>query len=362
MIRLFHGLIARSQRPDPKLLQPKTSSTTLPARLIDVGLDDTHIPRLVDTAGQTGCYVALSHCSSGSRKSSETRLTVSNMSRLQQGIEPSEVSRSVSDAINLTRSLRMRYLWIDALCVVQGDLDGLSQMSDIYRSAVVTVVPTIEIHVIDVRVDSCIDSSVLRQPFSIFLDWSRPTVAKSCSHRLSSPNSGSRLHQPTVEFSHWSVAEFLLKESGNPHGNTQKSDGLSHFLAGASIQEFSSTRQGIEALRRQTMGYGAEPVEREVRQSDTRFDEAGRQLDEGVHHVEAGKNFEALALFMKVKELVSAFQKLTRKSWKLHALASANIALVYQMQHLPVMAHDIAEASLALQSRLPEGECNYTFE
>ena len=343
-------MIARSQRPDPRLVQPENSFTELPARLIDVGLDDSHIPRLVDTGGQTGCYVALSHCS-GSRNCSETRLTVSNMSRLQQGIEPSEISKSQFDAINLTRSLGMRYLWIDTLCVVQGDVDGLSQMSDIYRSAVVTIVPTRRTGVIDVRVDSCIDSSVLRQPFSIFLDWSRPTVAESCSRRLSSPDSVSRLVLQEEKYSklleslngggktnaaHETVVAFLANRSDNPHGDIPKSDAL----------------------------YGAEPVKREVKLNDTQFDEVGREIDQGVRHVEAGKNFEALALFMEVKELVSAFQRLTRKSWKLHAVASANIAQVYQMQHLPVMAHDIAEASLALQSRLPEGEgeCSSSLE
>ena len=341
-------MIARSQRPDPRLLQTETSSTALPERLIDVGLDDTHPPRLVDTAGQTGCYVALSHCS-GSRKSSETQLTLSNMSRLQQSIKSSETSRSVFDAINLTRSLGMRYLWVDTLCVVQDDPEGLSKMSDIYRSAAVTIVPTRVIGVIDAKFDSCIDSSGLEQPFLIFLDWSRPTVARSCLRRLSSPSSFSRLILQMEEYSelveslhgggkvnaaHETVVAFLANRSGNSQGDILKSDGL----------------------------YGAEPVKKEVELNDTRFDEAEREIDQGVRHVEAGKNFEALALFMKVKELVSAFQKLTRKSWKLHAVASANIALVYQMQHLPDMAHDIAEASLALQSRLPEGECSCTFE
>ena len=253
------------------------------------------------------------------------------MSRLQQGIAPSEISRSEFDAINLTRSLGMRYLWIDTLCVVQGDSDGLSKMSDVYRSAVVTIVRNIKIAVLDVGVDSSIDNSGIQQPFSIFYDWSRPTVAKSCSDRLSSPTPVSRL---TPNLVHRTTVAFLANRSRSSHGNIPKSDGL----------------------------YDVEPVEREVEMNDTPFDEAGRQIDQGVHHIEAGKNLEALALFMKVKELVSAFRKLTWKSWKLHAVASANIALVYQVQNLPVMAHDIAEASLALQSRLPEGECKDTFE
>ena len=321
-----------------------------------MGLDDTHTPRLVDTAGQTGCYVALSHCI-GYRESSETRLTVSNTSRNQQGIEPFEISRSHFDAINLTRSLGMRYLWIDTLCV-QGDLDGLSQMSDIYRSAVVTIVPTRRTGLNDSWDDSCIYSSVLRQRSSILLDWSRPNVAKSCFDRLSSPfNSVNRL-----TLIHQSAKEYLINSSSNPHGDIPKSDGLSHRLARSSFQRLSTTCQGNEDPGCQRMGYDADPIEREVELNDTRSDEAGREIDHGVSFVEAGKNFEALALFMRVKELVSAFQKLTRKSWKLHAVASANIALVYQIQDLPALALDIAEASLALQSRLPEGECNCTIE
>ena len=149
-------------------------------------------------------------------------------------------------------------------------------MAVICRSAVVTVVPNKKIGVIDMSVDSCIDNSVVRQPFSIFLKCSRPSVAKSCSKRLSSPGSVSRL---TLNLKHQTVAAFSANGSGSPHRNIQKSDGLR----------------------------GAETVKREEELNDTRFDEAGRQIDQGVHHVEAGKSFEALALFMKVKELVSPF-------------------------------------------------------
>ena len=96
--------------------------------------------------------------------------------------------------------------------------------------------------------------------------------------------------------------------------------------------------------------------------TDTPFDEASCEVNQDLHHVETGKYLEALAFFMKARELVGAFQTLTTTSWKLHAKASTNIALVYHTQHLPAMALAIAEASLAVQSRLSEEEGKFTLE
>lgn len=343
MIRLAHALIARSQRRDPRLHRTGTSSRNLPARLIDVGLDNAQPPRLVDSAGQTGYYVALSHCW-GSRRPSETQLTGSNVSRLPRSIEPSEIPRCAFDAMNLTRSLGMRYIWIDSLCVVPSDQEGLSNLSDIYRSAVITILPTGTMSTNDENIDSCIDSSVLEQPFSIFLDWSRPIVAKSFSERLFAPNSIRLLRSiqnaspstlwPEVKAAYDNAGAIQINECGTPREAIPGSDRL----------------------------HGAESVQLEVETPEARFDEASREIVQGVHHVEASKIFEALAFFMKARELVSTFQTLTLKSWRLHTLASANIALVYQMQHLPAMALDIAEASLAVHSSLPQGEGNSTFE
>ena len=42
-----------------------------------------------------------------------------------------------------SRELQVRYIWIDALCIVQDDLEGwqkeCARMADIYRNAVVTI-------------------------------------------------------------------------------------------------------------------------------------------------------------------------------------------------------------------------------
>ncbi len=326
------------------LLQRETSSTPLPARLIDVGLDNTESPRLVDTAGQTGHYVALSHCW-GSRGSSQIRLTTSSMSRLRQSLEPSKLPRWVLDAIVLTRNLGVRYIWIDALCIVQDDqeerLNVISTMSRIYHSAILTIAAA---GTNDELVDTCINSSVLGQPFSIFLDWSRPTVAKSLSYRLS----------PEITFGRGCTSTFpedccllllLAKASDMAVAiPTNKADTINGVIPGLDRLSDSDT------------------VERKGETTNIQFDEASREIQEGVHHVEAGKTFEALALFMKARELASAFQPLTPRSWTIHAVASANIALIYQIQLLPAIALDIAEASLSMHRRLPTVDRNCTLE
>ena len=344
-------MIARSQRHDPRLLQPEVSSTTLPARLIDVGLDNTQSPRVVDTAGQTGIYVALSYCWR-SRGSLEKQLTTANMSRLRRSIEPSKTRRCVSDAIELTRSLGVRYIWIDSLCVVQDNqdecLNAMSRMSDIYRSAVL-VIATVDTN--DEAVDSCIDSSVLEQPFSIFLDWSRPTVAKSFSDCLFTPNNFSR---------HWAIPETF---------ESKMSLLFSTYFWGKQAARDSAVATRINESDKQCEGitdsdpkHDVEAIQLEVETTDTRFDEANREIEQGVHHVEAGNTFEALALFMKAREFVSAFQLLSPRSWKIHAVASANIASIYQMQQLPVIALDIAKGSMAVKTKLPNENCKSALE
>lgn len=333
LIHLAHGLIARSQRPDPRLLHEEISSTALPARLVDVGLDKTQSLCLVNTAGQTGFYVALSYCCYP-QGSSETQLTKANMSRLVRSIEPSDLGRCAMDAIELTRSLGVRYIWIGGLCVVQDDhedrLNAMSRVSDIYRSAILTVAP---VGTYDETVDYCIDSSVLGQPFSIFLDWSRPTIAKSCSARLFTRDTLD-LWSACRRFVHGCFAAAQILESDTAHEDISDSDRLQD----------------------------AEAVQLEVDATDTKHDEARHAIFQGVHYAETGKDFEALALFLKARELVGAFQLLTPRSWKMYAEASANIGLVYQKQHLLAMALDITEGSLAVQSKLPIVDCNTSLE
>ncbi|KAF2255586.1 HET-domain-containing protein, partial [Trematosphaeria pertusa] len=95
-----------------------SSDSWYPSRLIDVGAEVLGLPRLVCTAEETisGRYVSLSHCWG---KSEFLQLTESNLECFKKGIPIDALSKTFQDAIEATRCLGMRYIWIDSLCIIQ---------------------------------------------------------------------------------------------------------------------------------------------------------------------------------------------------------------------------------------------------
>jgi hypothetical protein len=115
--------------------------TTLPTRVIDVATSKVHTVRLYKSSpGEEGQYAALSYCWGGPQK---VILTKSSLNRLFNGIAVHELGQTIQDAIEVTRRLGLKYLWVDALCIIQdSDEDKaveLSRMSDIYHEATVTI-------------------------------------------------------------------------------------------------------------------------------------------------------------------------------------------------------------------------------
>lgn len=118
----------------------------LPLRLLDLApalhADFIRLERSEALPSHT-VYVTLSHCWGGQCK---TTLTTSNLSTLQAGIHLSTLPKTFQDAVLLTRNLGIRYLWIDALCIVQ-DSDRewsheASLMGDIYANSSLTISAT----------------------------------------------------------------------------------------------------------------------------------------------------------------------------------------------------------------------------
>ncbi|KAF4627631.1 hypothetical protein G7Y89_g10524 [Cudoniella acicularis] len=76
------------------------------------------------------------------------RLTTLNKSTMMQpGILNkihTMIPRTIRDAIDLVKSLKERYLWVDALCLIQNDPEdlqiGVNVMDDIYERAITTIV------------------------------------------------------------------------------------------------------------------------------------------------------------------------------------------------------------------------------
>ncbi|KAI9774261.1 MAG: hypothetical protein M1840_004155 [Geoglossum simile] len=122
-----------------------------PTRLIDLrpnGLSSDQL-RLIVTRVQAqedqfritkpkGFYVTLSHCWGDAEI---IRLLKESLSSFQENIPTNELPRTFRDAIGLARGLggKIRYIWIDSLCIVQDDhedwLSESAQMYEIYRNS-----------------------------------------------------------------------------------------------------------------------------------------------------------------------------------------------------------------------------------
>ncbi|KAK1711538.1 heterokaryon incompatibility protein [Colletotrichum acutatum] len=102
--------------------KPHASTTAqwYPSRLLDTGpLDqESSICRLVlpNVTPIQGSYATLSHCW-GMKES--FNLTTSNYAQLQQEIPFETLPPLYRDAVETSRRLHIRYLWIDSLCIIQ---------------------------------------------------------------------------------------------------------------------------------------------------------------------------------------------------------------------------------------------------
>jgi hypothetical protein len=103
------------------------SNTELPTRLLYVGDPDDpgydpNVLRL-DCATQIdgGKYIALSHCWGELPIEDKKQFctTWDNIIRRLEGFSISDLPKTFQDAVEVTRELRIPYLWIDSLCIIQ---------------------------------------------------------------------------------------------------------------------------------------------------------------------------------------------------------------------------------------------------
>lgn len=118
-----------------------SSDTPLPTRIIDVGSSgSSDEPRLIESCGRRGLYIALSHCWGG--KVALTT-TVATLSERMQSIPLESMPKTFREAVLVTRKLGVRYLWIDSLCILQDSREDWEKesavMGDIYSSNVLTI-------------------------------------------------------------------------------------------------------------------------------------------------------------------------------------------------------------------------------
>ncbi|KAI2615893.1 heterokaryon incompatibility protein-domain-containing protein [Hypoxylon sp. NC1633] len=112
----------------------------LPKRVLDLANGKIV---LIETEFREDLYVALSHCWGKDQILVTTRETISDRMR---GIALDDMPQTFRDAVRLTRALNLRYLWIDSLCIIQGDSRDWEEqsavMADIYANCYLNIATT----------------------------------------------------------------------------------------------------------------------------------------------------------------------------------------------------------------------------
>ncbi|KAI3540283.1 HET domain-containing protein [Colletotrichum abscissum] len=120
---------------------------SLPTRLIKVGEMSDGIARLVmsDKLPPTTSYIALSYCwGPPSVSKSQLITTAATLADRQTKIPLPEMPDTIRDAVVFARHMGIKYIWIDALCIIQDDAEDWAKeaalMFAVYRHATLTLV------------------------------------------------------------------------------------------------------------------------------------------------------------------------------------------------------------------------------
>lgn len=98
------------------------STKVLPTRLLDVGLPEDDSVKLMITEDNAELisypYLILSYC--WGQGNHAARTTSANLQDRLRGFSVADLPKTIQDAITLTRVMGYRYLWVDAICIIQG--------------------------------------------------------------------------------------------------------------------------------------------------------------------------------------------------------------------------------------------------
>ncbi|KIM99406.1 hypothetical protein OIDMADRAFT_56541 [Oidiodendron maius Zn] len=112
----------------------------LPTRILDVGITGSDTVTLIEGAGRKARFLALSHRWGTSHRITLTKATVSSF---MAGIKLDKLPKTFLDAVHIARTLQIRYLWIDSMCIIQDDPEDwekeAEEMASVYHSAYLTI-------------------------------------------------------------------------------------------------------------------------------------------------------------------------------------------------------------------------------
>jgi hypothetical protein len=114
-----------------------------PTRLIEIYKEGIRLCTPADVEEEVVEYVTLSHCWG---EIDLFKLKSNNIASLHNSIPMERLCKTFQDAIMVTRTLGLRYLWIDSLCIIQDNEEDWRQestrMAYVYGNAIVNIAAT----------------------------------------------------------------------------------------------------------------------------------------------------------------------------------------------------------------------------
>ncbi|KAK7943091.1 HET-domain-containing protein [Apiospora aurea] len=193
------------------------SDRELPSRLLDVDTGCKGV-RLVDTGDLPAgtAYATLSHVWGNPRTTAPFLVTTQETVDLGNMFIPFEaLPQTFQDAVEVTRALDLRYVWIDSLCIIQDSSDDwhkeAPRMAKIYSNAYATIVAT--------RASSAHDGFLKRPAPAVppaRIPYCIPTESSmEAGHfYLQTKNSPSLYHEPTMDLeeAQWNSRGWTFQE------------------------------------------------------------------------------------------------------------------------------------------------------
>lgn len=129
--------ITECEKSHPACGSILTAATALPSRVIDV----TSLRLHESLHGEVGRYAALSYC--WDNPTVPGALVEASIQALKQSIRLESLPQTIRDAIFVTQNLGLKYIWIDAYCIIQNHVEDkqreLAHMAEIYSQAYVVL-------------------------------------------------------------------------------------------------------------------------------------------------------------------------------------------------------------------------------
>jgi hypothetical protein len=318
------------------------SNPLLPTRCLDVG-STTAAPHLVDTKGRQGLYVALSWLWGDQPTSGVSwKLTQNNMASFKRGINVNDLPITVRDAISVTRNLGCRYLWVDALCILQDSsidtTEEILHIADYYANSAVTIAESrssIAIQRFPIRNDAIFDC----EPYSMY-------TMPRC-----------HIDPPSWKLRGWAFQEILLCEPGRVPVTRKRVSYLNGSARPIINSCDSATFDGTITTHGGTKSSEKDEVTKSIIEAPSSSDnehqvipipDAQYMLNKGRDLILQNSYVEGAATLVLSRDMLGVPSSRQEDVLQLYGLATALLGTAYHLQHFG----DIALRTLKIGSEL----------